>query len=60
MSQTVVLWSLGGWFVVSACVAVVMGKLSSLEPLADASDAVRTPAPAERPADREVRSRIAA
>jgi hypothetical protein len=60
MSQTVVLWVLGGWFVLAAIGSVMLAGITSQDSLADASDSVEAPVRAERQADRTQRPRMAA
>ena len=60
MSQTAVLWILGGWFVLAAAASLVMARLMSHDSLDDAPVAIQTSAPAELPDDQLARPRMAA
>lgn len=60
MSQTAVLWILGGWFVLAAVASLVMARLMSHGSLDDAPVPVQSPARAELPVDQLARPSVAA
>ena len=60
MSQTTVLWILGGWFGLAAVASLLMGRAMSQAVLDDAPDALETADSAARPTDRLMRPHRAA
>jgi len=60
MTQTAVLWLLGGWLVLAVVGSLVIGWMMSHAPLVDASDSAETPVTAGKPTGHVERPHVAA